>query len=129
MVAAAWRARRAEATWPAGQHIVRRHEMRAASAIVRDIETFAPINGDWRPLDALLSELWAAGPIGPYLGALFGIFERFPDEDGAGVFWSVVHGVENSPIEYEVVLRQSMERQPSHMGKIMLRRLENSRAV
>jgi len=101
---------------------------RSVDDILRDVEAFRPANGDWRPLDALLSELWNAGVPVRALPALFGVFERFPNDDGAGVLWSIVHGVEGLGLDYEQVLRDSLARQPSDMGKIMLGRLERSKA-
>jgi hypothetical protein len=81
----------------------------------------------WLPLDHLLEELWGAGPITPqHLAVLFGVFERFPTEDGAGVLWSIVHGVESLPLDYEPSLRESWRRVPSQMAEIMLVRLENA---
>jgi len=98
-------------------------------AILRDIEDFAPANGDWRKLDGLLEELWAAGVREGQLPTLFQIFERYPDDDGTGVLWSIVHGVESLPLNYEPALRASIARHSSLMGRIMLERLEKSRAV
>lgn len=98
-------------------------------AILRDIDTFAPENGNWRALDELLSELWTVGVRAGQVPTLFRVFERYPDEDGAGVLWSIVHGVESLPFDYEEALRDSLARQPSLMGKVMLQRLEKSRAV
>jgi hypothetical protein len=54
------------------------------------------------------------------------VFERFPDEDGAGVFWSIVHGIESLDVDYEQTLRASLARRPSRMGQIMLRRLDRA---
>ena len=98
-------------------------------AILRDIDAFAPANGEWRALDDLLAELWAAGVREGHLPVLFRVFERYPEEDGAGVLWSIVHGIEGLAIDYEGALRESLCRQPSFMGKIMLQRLEKSRAA
>jgi hypothetical protein len=42
--------------------------------------------------------------------------------------WSIVHGVEGLGLDYEQPLRESMARQPSDMAKIMLGRLERSKA-
>jgi hypothetical protein len=98
-------------------------------AILRDIDAFAPADGDWRALDALLSELWAVGAREGHLLTLFRVFERYPDDDGAGVLWSIVHGIEAMPVDYESALRQSLQRQASFMGQVMLKRLEMSRAV
>ncbi|HEX4332287.1 MAG TPA: hypothetical protein VH040_09120 [Usitatibacter sp.] len=103
--------------------------MRSVVEIVRDIETFAPVDGQWRLFEDLLTELWATGVREEHLPVLFRVFERYPEEDGAGVLWSILHGVEALPFDYEAPLRESVTRQPSHMGQVMLQRLEKSRAV
>lgn len=103
--------------------------MRPAMAILRDIDSFVPADGNWRALDDLLSELWTVGAREGHLPVLFRVFERYPEEDGAGVLWSIVHGVEALPVDYEPALRDSLNRQPSFMGRLMLTRLEKSRAV
>lgn len=96
--------------------------------ILHDIELFSPADGVWLPLDALLAELWDAGVPARALPSLFRVFERFPEDDGAGVLWSIVHGVEGLDLDYEQPLRDSLARQPSDMGKIMLARLEQFKA-
>jgi hypothetical protein len=101
---------------------------RTVDDILRDIEAFRPTDGVWLPLDDLLAKLWDAGVSARALPKLFGVFERFPDDDGAGVLWSIVHGVEGLDLDYELPLRESLARQPSDMGKIMLGRLERSKA-
>jgi hypothetical protein len=100
---------------------------RPVDDILRDIEAFRPTDGVWLPLDDLLAELWDAGAPARALPMLFGVFERFPEDDGAGVLWSIVHGVEGLDFDYEQPLRDSLARQPSDMGKIMLGRLERSK--
>jgi hypothetical protein len=81
----------------------------------------------WLPLDQLLDELWSAGLVTPeQLPVLLGVFEQFPTEDGAGVLWSIVHGIESLPFDYEPALRESYRRVPSEMAEIMLVRLENA---
>lgn len=95
------------------------------------VARFAPTeDGNWLALDALLDRLWClGGPDADALPVLFGVFERFPEDDGAGVLWSVLHGVEDfEPGFYEAALRASVARVPSLMGTTMLRRLERSRA-
>lgn len=57
--------------------------------------------------------------------ALFGLFERFPAEDGHGVFWSIVHGLERRGA-YEESLLASVQRSPSPFSLRMLNRLMNS---
>ena len=100
---------------------------RSIDEILRDIEAFCPAGGVWLPLDDLLAELWEAGVPARALPTLFGVFERFPESHGAGVLWSIVHGVEGLDLDYEESLRASLARQPSHMGKVMLGRLERSK--
>jgi len=96
-------------------------------AVLREIDEFAPIDGNWRRLDDLLDELCSEGITEGQLPVLFRVFERFPEEDGAGVLWSIVHGVESLPLDYEPFLRQSLARQPSLMAETMLERLEKAK--
>ena len=56
--------------------------------------------------------------------ALLSVFERFPDEDGFGVFWSIVHLLEACR-GYESALVQSVRRKPSEFNLIMISRLIN----
>ncbi|MGD8941041.1 MAG: hypothetical protein PVJ72_16770 [Gammaproteobacteria bacterium] len=102
--------------------------MRSEADILKDINNFQPTDGEWRGLDDLLSELWEIGVPESSLPILFNIFERFPDEDGAGVLWSIVHGVEALDYDYEKYLKDSLDRKPSFMGNIMLKRLEKANA-
>ncbi len=57
--------------------------------------------------------------------AIFNLFERFPDDDGSGVFWSALHGME-AVGSYETLLLQYFRRWPSLMTTTMLRRLMNA---
>lgn len=97
---------------------------RNAGDILRVVESFHPVDGDRRALDTLLGELCSAGVPAHALPALFGVFERFPDDDGSGVPWSIVHGIEALDVDYEQPLRDSLARRRSQMGEVMLGRLE-----
>jgi hypothetical protein len=101
---------------------------RSIDDILRDIDAIRPTGGVWLPLDKLLAELWNAGVPARALPMLFAVFERFPADDGGGVLWSIVHGVAALGLDYAQPLRESLARQPSDMGKIMLGRLERSKA-
>lgn len=104
--------------------------MRPQSEILKDIARFEPVGGLWLPLDDLLSELWLAGqPKIDALPILFGVLERFPADDGAGVFWSIVHGIESLPYDYEPLLRDSIDRVPAEISKVMLHRLSTSKGT
>ena len=94
--------------------------------VLKEIQEFSPVEGNWRHLDTLLDELWSEGVTEGSLQILFSVFERFPEDDGAGVLWSIVHGVESLSFDYEPALRQSLQRKSSFMGKIMLQRLEKA---
>lgn len=101
--------------------------MRPTKEILQDIAQFHPVDGLWLPLDHLLSELWSVGqPPSESLSVLFGVFERFPEDDGAGVFWTIVHCIEGLPYDYEPLLRESYSRVPSEMANVMLIRLANA---
>lgn len=56
---------------------------------------------------------------------MLSIFERYPEEDGHGVMWSLVHGLEKLP-NYESALLSSLARQPSELGIVMVGRMLNS---
>lgn len=98
---------------------------RTAADVCADIRTFRPIDGDWRPLDQLIAELWATGEFSGHVPELLAVLERFPEDDGVGVFWSIVHGVESIP-GYEAELLRSLCRQPSELAVTMACRLLNS---
>jgi hypothetical protein len=97
---------------------------RAAAQIVVDIQAFQPSSGDWRRLDDLLGELWATGDASRHIPDLLAVLERFPVDHGAGVLWSVVHGVESLP-GYAPDLIRSVRRQPSELGVTMVGRFLN----
>src|SRR5262245_40688164 len=98
---------------------------RSTRDIAADIDAFQPRNGNWLGLDALLEELWRDGSPQAVIPELLRVFERFPNDDGAGVFWSILHGLEALP-GYEQQLLTSIGRVPSDMGVTMLGRLLNA---
>lgn len=98
---------------------------RPIASIANDIATFVPQDGNWIALDALMAELWQTGHPEQAIPELLSVFERYPDEDGAGVIWGVLHGLESLP-NYEPELLRSLARQPSEFGVRMLGRLLNA---
>lgn len=103
---------------------------RSQDEILSDIDQFEPIpEDDWLRLDALLGELWQTTEVTEAcLPVLFRVFERFPEDPSGGVCWGILHGIESTNIDYEKKLRESLSRQPSELGRIMLYRLEKSKA-
>tara|TARA_Y100000034_G_C6895883_1_gene412992 strand:- start:2566 stop:2955 length:390 start_codon:yes stop_codon:yes gene_type:complete len=98
--------------------------MRDIKKVISEIESFDSNNGSWLKLDDLVSELWEYENPEIGIDALFEIFEKNPTDDGAGVFWTILHGLET--LEYEERLYESLIKKPSHMTITMLKRIENS---
>ena len=80
--------------------------------------------GDLEELDAVLARAFSLLQDDEVDAAVFGVFERYPDEDGMGVYWSIVHGLEHRR-DYEAGLVASVRRAPSQFGATMLNRLKN----
>jgi hypothetical protein len=77
-----------------------------------------------RQLDQALQELFQSAYPECGMDALFGVFERFPQSDGYGVFWTVLHGLESLP-NYEPHLIESVRSQPMEFTITMVNRLLN----
>ena len=100
--------------------------MRTTTEILEEICRFTPEHGNWLRLEALLAELWKSPPSREWVLPLLTVFERFPDEDGAGVMWSIIHGLET--IEgYEPILEESAQARPTWLKSVMLKRIANAK--
>ncbi len=53
---------------------------------------------------------------------MLGVFERFPEEDGFGTFWTILHTLEAS-LGYEPLLMQSAHKHPARFNMLMIQRL------
>lgn len=60
--------------------------------------------------------------------AVLDLYERFPDEDGHGIFWSLLHAVEASA-GYEDALFDSVSRAPGEFNVMLVGRLANAGIV
>lgn len=89
------------------------------------IRKFIPRQGAWLPLEQYFEEAFANQDPKQHYSAMFDLFERYPEDDGNGVFWSAVHGMEALG-GYEELLLEHFSRNPSLMTTIMLRRLLNA---
>jgi hypothetical protein len=89
------------------------------------IREFNPADGVWLPLERLFEQAFARRDPKRHYPAMFDLFARFREEDGSGVFWSALHGMEHVG-GYEEMLLQSYQRSPSLMTRAMLRRLLKS---
>ncbi|MDP9310173.1 MAG: hypothetical protein M3R24_04640 [Chloroflexota bacterium] len=59
------------------------------------------------------------------MDALFRIYERFPESDGYGIFWNILHTLEDMPA-YEQRLIESVQRQPMEFNLKMVNGLLNA---
>jgi len=98
--------------------------MREIGEIIEAIEKYKP-ETDWLGLDDLLQELFSHPMNKVPAEPLLSVFERYPTEDGYGVFWVIVHGVEDIP-NYELALLASLKKTPSLFGLTMAKRILNS---
>ena len=76
-------------------------------------------------LDGYVQKLIASENSELGIDALLRVFERFPDKDGYGIFWSIVHSLEGLP-GYEEKLIESVGRQPSEFSLLMVNRMLNA---
>ncbi|WP_338847071.1 hypothetical protein V8J88_25310 [Massilia sp. W12] len=60
----------------------------------------------------------------PEFKALLRVFERFPEDDGYGIFWSILHRLEACK-GYEPALIASVKHAPGTFNLLMLNRLHN----
>jgi hypothetical protein len=94
---------------------------------IANLDAIASVEGagELQQLEDTLNRLFASE--NPELGidALLRVFERFPDTDGQGVFWSIVHGLESLP-DYEEKLIESVRRRPSQFSLLMVNRMLNA---
>ena len=99
--------------------------VRNSSEIAAAIDQFQPQDEEWLELDELLEDLFESESPASGIPAMLRVFERYPTEDGAGVFWSIIHGMESLP-DYEPLLVESVQSAPSESGLTMVNRLLNS---
>lgn len=98
---------------------------RPIAETIAAIRDFEPEDGNWLPLDRLLETLFEAGAGPRGIGAMLAVLERHPTEDGAGVLWAIVHGLESLP-DYEPALVDSVRRAPAELSLAMIGRMLNA---
>ena len=98
--------------------------MHSIDKVIAEIASFQRVDDNWLGLDELVTELWRKYDPSVGIDALFKVFENYPTDDGGGVFWTILHGLET--LEYEEKLVDSLVRKPSLMAITMLVRIENT---
>ena len=97
---------------------------RPITIICCEIEAFAPVDDDWLPLEDLIAEALDHSDANATFPSLLNLFSRFPEEDGGGVFWSIIHGLETFP-DYQPALLSAIRVQPTDLSLTMVNRLLN----
>lgn len=97
--------------------------MRNIETIIKDIEEYEPVDDEWDSLDELIGEACSANDQ-RFIKPLLGLLERNQNRDGYGVFWSIVHGLEEMG-GYETDLVASVLSKPHEMSVLMLNRMLN----
>jgi hypothetical protein len=92
--------------------------------IIDAIAQFTPENGDWLPLDRLLSEVTWGSLMPTDCQRLCLLFERYPEEDNE-FLWGLLHRIESVHGCNEKVLL-SVQRRPALMTVLMLNRMINA---
>lgn len=75
-------------------------------------------------LQSLADRYFCAPEAAERLGVWFRFYERFPEDDGCGVFWSILHGIE-AQRGYESRLVESIRRRPASFTVLLVNRLLN----
>ncbi|WP_337175053.1 hypothetical protein [Paludisphaera sp.] len=101
---------------------------RSSEEVMAAIRDFESEDGNWLGLEVLLDKLFETGVGREGIEAMLALLERNPTEDGAGVFWSIVHGLESLP-DYEPALVESVRRAPAALSLVMIGRLLNAGAA
>jgi hypothetical protein len=98
-----------------------------AQALSESLKNFdSPHNEDQlRELERVVGSLLPEHCGKEEIRSLLGVFERFPDDDGYGIFWSILHFLEACS-DYEPLLVESVQRKPVEFNVQMLNRLLNS---
>ena len=97
---------------------------RPISEICAEIDAFTPVDEEWLPLDDLIAEALDHSDASAAYPHLLNVFSRFPDDDGAGVFWSIIHGLETFP-DYQPTLLAAIRAQPTDLSLTMVNRMLN----
>jgi hypothetical protein len=75
-------------------------------------------------LERAMDDYFASPDASRHLDDWFRLFERFPDEDGYEMFWTILHGIEHQP-GYEALVVESVARFPSRFPLLMVNRMLN----
>lgn len=97
------------------------------SPLVKVLQSFKDPQSEsqLRALDLAVQAIDCASCTQAEFHALLSIFERFPEQDGYGVFWGIIHALEACD-GYESELLASVQRKPCEFNVRMVNRLLNA---
>ena len=99
--------------------------VRDSHTLMHELERFEPEDGNWLPLDDLVQEIIISPAPEQTAEAMMGLFERHPEEDGYGIFWTMLREIERFP-GYEKTVFESLNRKPSMFSVLMVGRMLTS---
>jgi uncharacterized protein (DUF433 family) len=76
-------------------------------------------------LEVLLDLYFNHSQAEEFLDVWFRLYERFPDDESEGVFWSILHSIENYP-SFDRLVVKSVLRCPSEFPVMMVNRMLNA---
>jgi hypothetical protein len=102
-----------------------RHKMELEN-IIKQLQDFSDAKDELQlsMLDELIQNIKAGSLDTRIYDSFFRLFERFPESDGFGTFWSVIHFIEACD-GFEPLLVESVLRKPCELNLNMINRLLN----
>jgi hypothetical protein len=93
--------------------------------LVKAVDQLQSVDGeDLELLQKVADRYFAQSDASQHLDVWFRLYERFPDDDGYGVFWTILHGIESQAGSGDSVVR-SVQRAPTHFSLLMVNRMLN----
>lgn len=97
--------------------------------VVAEVDALRTVeDADLDRLQTLIDEYFAFPSADHHIEVWFRLFERFPDDDGCEVFWTILHGLETQP-SYDAAVVASVRRKPTHFPVLMVNRMLNGGVV
>jgi hypothetical protein len=97
------------------------------AAFVRQLDSITNVTDETqlKNLDLLVDNFFAHPRAAEHVDVWFRFFERFPEDDGFGVFWSILHALEKQA-SCDLGVLQSVQRKPSRFPVLMVNRMLNA---
>ena len=92
-----------------------------------ELAQFNAVDGNFAPLRTLIEAL-PDEPVDDEAPILLGVLERHPADDGDGMFWTLLHRLEDWP-GYIVSVQDSVRRTPTEFNLNLVQRRLSNRAI